>query len=307
MGYHLPADVPMYSFLAENYLICDRWYAAHPGDTWPNRFVTLTGNLAPKPPHDPHAGFPETGTPDPQDFTPVHVKNIFDHLDDGGVTWRYYEHDLCMLRLFADYTLGHPNIVQIDDPVQGLEAAARAGTLPSVVFIDPDLTDVPAGNDDHPPTDIARGQRLVKRVYDAIATSPLWEKTLLIITYDEYGGFYDHVLPREVSDPQDPEYVAPMFNDPEFPEQAPPGQFHPVPVHFRGVRVPAFIVSPWVPKRGVSHLTFDHTSILKTIVTRFLHDNPPHLGERVSRANGLEQVLSAPRVAVTALAPARAR
>ena len=296
MGYHLGADVPMYSFLADNYLICDRWFAAHPGDTWPNRFVTLTGNLAPKPPHDPHAGFPETGTPDPKDFTPVHVKNIFDHLDAGGVTWRYYEHDLCMLRLFADYTLGHPNIVHIDDPLQGLEAAARAGTLPSVVFIDPDLTDVPAGNDDHPPTDIARGQRLMKRVHDAIATSPLWEKTLLIITYDEYGGFYDHVLPREVSDPQDPEYVAPMFNDPEFPEQAPSGQFHPVPVHFRGARVPAFIVSPWVQKRGVSHLTFDHTSILKTIVTRFLHDNPPHLGERVNRANGLEQVLSARRV-----------
>ena len=181
-------------------------------------------------------------------------------------------------------------------------AARRAGVLfaaplqwPSVVFIDPDLTDVPAGKDDHPPTDIARGQRLVKRVYDAIAASPLWEKTLLIITYDEYGGFYDHVLPREVSDPQDPEYVAPMFNDPEFPEQAPPGKFHPVPVHFRGVRVPAFIVSPWVQKRGVSHLTFDHTPILKTIVTRFLHDNPPHLGDRVNRANGLQQVLSAPR------------
>jgi phospholipase C len=296
MGYHLPASVPMYSFLAENFLICDHWYAAHPGDTWPNRFITLTGNLAPKPPHDPHAGFPETGTPDPQTFTPVHAQNIFDHLDAGGVTWRYYEHDLCMLRLFADYTLGHPNIVQIDDPLQGLETAARAGTLPSVVFIDPDLTDIPAGNDDHPPTDIAFGQRLIKRVYDALATSPLWEKTLLIVTYDEYGGFHDHVLPREVSDPDDPEYVSPMFNDPEFPEQAPPGQFHPVPIHFRGPRVPAFIVSPWVQKRGVSHMTFDHTSILKTIVTRFLHANPPHLGERVSRANGLENVLSAPRV-----------
>jgi phospholipase C len=299
MGYHLPADVSMFSFLAENYLICDHWYAAHPGNTWPNRFITLTGNLAPKPPHDPHAGSPEIGTPDPQDFTPVHVKNIFDHLDDAGVTWRYYEHDLCMLRLFADYTLGHPNIVQINDPVQGLQAAARAGTLPSVTFIDPDLTDIPAGNDDHPPTDIARGQTLVKRVYDAIANSPQWEKTLLIITYDEYGGFYDHVLPREVSDPEDPEYVSPMFNDPQFPEQAPPGQFTPKPVHYRGVRVPAFIISPWVAKRGVSHLTFDHTSILKTIVTRFLHENPPHLGERVSRANGLERVLSAPRVTVT--------
>ncbi len=299
MGYHLPASVPMYSFLADNYLICDHWYAAHPGDTWPNRFITLTGNLAPKPPHDPHAGFPETGTPSPADFTPLHVQNIFDHLDAAGVSWRYYEHDMCMLRLFADYTLGHPNIVQINDPLQGLETAARAGTLPSVVFIDPDLTDIPAGNDDHPPTDIAFGQRLIKRVYDALASGPLWEKTLLIVTYDEYGGFYDHVLPREVSNPNDPEYVSPMFNDPEFPEQAPPGQFNPQPIHYRGARVPAFIVSPWVQKRGVSHLTFDHTSILKTIVTRFLHENPPQLGERVNRANGLENVLSAPSIVTT--------
>lgn len=231
----------------------------------------------------------------PQNFTPVHVRNIFDYLTAGNVTWRYYEHDMCFLRLFADYTLGHPNIVQIDDPVQGLEAAVDNQTLPSVVFIDPDLTDIPAGNDDHPPTDIAGGQRLVKRVYDALSSNKrLWAKTMLIVTYDEYGGFYDHVLPPEVSDPADPNYVSPMFTNPEFPEQAPPGRFNPVPVHYRGPRVPTFIVSPWVEPGTVSHLVFDHTSILKTIITRFLHDNPPRLGERVDRANGLENVLSAP-------------
>ena len=295
MGYHLPASVPIYSFLASNALICDRWYAAHPGDTWPNRFITLTGNLAPRSPHDPHAGLPETGTPFPQNFTPLHVRNIFDYLTAGDVTWRYYEHDMCMLRLFADYTLGHPNIVQIDDPVQGLKAAVDNDTLPSVVFIDPDLTDIPAGNDDHPPTDIAGGQRLVKRVYDTLSSNKrLWAKTMLIVTYDEYGGFYDHVLPPEVSDPADPNYVSPMFTNPEFPEQAPPGRFNPVPVHYRGPRVPTFIVSPWVEAGTVSHLVFDHTSILKTIITRFLHDNPPRLGERVDRANGLQNVLSAP-------------
>jgi phospholipase C len=222
MGYHLPASVPMYSFLASHALICDGWYAAHPGDTWPNRFITLTGNLAPRSPHDPHAGLPETGTPSPQNFTPVHVRNIFDYLTAADVTWRYYEHDLSFLRLFADYTLGHPNIVQIDDPVQGLKVAVDNHTLdhptlPSVVFHRPDLTDVPAGNDDHPPTDIAGGQRLVKRVYDTLSSNKqLWAKTMLIVTYDEYGGFYDHVLPPEVSDPTDPNYVSPMFTNPEF-------------------------------------------------------------------------------------------
>jgi phospholipase C len=301
MGYHLPSSVPVYSSLADHALICDRWFAAHPGDTWPNRFITLTGSLAPKPPHDPHAGFPEIETPDPQNFIPVHVRNIFDHLTTANVTWRYYEHDMCMLRLFADYTLGHPNIVQIDDPIQGLQAAVKnPGTFPSVVFIDPDLTDIPAGNDDHPPTDIAGGQRLVKKVYDLLSSKKeLWDKTMLIVTYDEYGGFYDHVLPPVVSDPADPNYISPMFSDPEFPEQAPLGQFHPVPVHYRGPRVPAFIVSPWVEPGTVSHLVFDHTSILKTIITRFLHDNPPRMGERVDRANGLENVLSARLIRVT--------
>ena len=316
MGYHLPSSVPTYDFLAANYMVCDRWFSAHPGDTWPNRFVTLTGGLAPRPPHDPHPGFPQIETPQGIDFTPISTKNIFDYLTAAGVSWRYYEHDMCMLRLFADYTLGHPNIVQIDDTVQGLEAAAGAGTLPSVVFIDPDLTDIPAGNDDHPPTDITYGQELVNRVYRALSppNGKDWATTLLIITYDECGGFFDHVLPRDVSNPNDPNYVSSMFSDPQFPEQAAPGQFNPQPVHYRGARVPALIVTPYVRPGSVSHIVFDHTSILKTITTRFLHDNPPPLGERVDRAHGLHEVLVPPDLRPTvvvgtppALAMARRR
>jgi phospholipase C len=252
MGYHTKDGVWMYDFLAANYCICDRWYAAVPTDTWPNRFVSLTGQLAPLPQHDPHAGLPQTNTPAGQDFTPVHVTNIFDHLTAAGVSWRYYEHDLCMLRLFADYTLGNPNIVSINDPIQGLEAAVNNNTLPSVTYIEPDLNDVPAGNDDHPPISIAPGQALIQRVYEALSKNKLvWNKTLLIVTYDECGGFYDHVLPPIVSDPNDPEYVAPLFDDPEFPEQATPT--NPIaPVNYRGARVPAFVISPWVEAATVA-------------------------------------------------------
>ena len=289
MGYHVPANVKMHDFFAEQYTVCDRWFAAHPGNTWPNRFVTLCGDLART-----ADGKPEIGIPPIDEFVPVHTKTIFDYLTEAGVAWRYYEHDICMLRLFANYTLGHPNIVKIDDSLRGLAAAARDGTLPPVTFIDPDFSDMPPGNDDAPPSDIKDGQNLIKLVYDALSSSTLWPKTLFVIVYDEHGGFYDHVEPRAVADPNDPEYVAPMFTDPDVPS----GPEHIV--HYRGMRVPAFVISPLVDPKTVSHTTFDHTSIIKTIVTRFLRAQPPALSERYARANGLGALLTraTPRAAV---------
>ena len=134
---------------------------------------------------------------------------------------------------------------------------ATAGTLPPVSWIDPAFTNFnPLGfpvNDDHPPADIKDGQDLVLAAYDALASSPQWEASLLVIVYDEHGGFYDHVPPPQAAD-DEPE----MF-----------GRY--------GVRVPAIIVSPWVEPRTVSSTVFDHTSIIKTILLRFC---PQALGER---------------------------
>ena len=132
-----------------------------------------------------------------------------------------------------------------------LEDAAR-GTLPSVAWIDPNFSNFnPVGfqpNDDHAPADIKDGQELVLAVYHALATSPQWEKTLLVIFYDEHGGFFDHVAPPGAPD-DDPQ----LF-----------GRY--------GVRVPALIVSPWVEPGSVSRTVFDHTSIIKTILLRFCPD-----------------------------------
>jgi phospholipase C len=289
MGYHTGDQVWMYEFLANNYAICDHWFAAHPGSTWPNRFITLSGMLAPKPPHDPLAGQPEIETPTATNFTPVSVPTIFDYLSQAGVSWRYYEHDVCMLRLFAKYTLGHPNIMSINDPVQNLEAAVKANQLPAVTFIDPNLTDAPPGNDDHPPSSIAQGQVLIKRIYDALTANPLvWNKTLFVVTYDEYGGFFDHVYPQTHDKPNDPDYVAPLFSGLSYPGDPGPAK----PVSFRGPRVPAFVISPLVKPQSTCHSTFDHATIIKTIITRFLQSNPPSMGDRVAFAASLEPLLT---------------
>ena len=163
-------------------------------------------------------------------------------------------------------------------------------------WIDPAFTNFnPLGfpvNDDHPMADIKDGQDLVLAVYDALASSPQWDRCLLVIVYDENGGFYDHVPPPQAADDQ-PE----MF-----------GRY--------GVRVPAIIVSPWVEPCTVSHTLFDHTSIIKTILLRFCPQalrepepakgrraraglGPQFPGTRVAQANHLGALLTraAPRPA----------
>ena len=139
--------------------------------------------------------------------------------------------------------------------------------------------------DDHPPADIQDGQDLVLAVYDALAASPQWDRSLLVIVYDEHGGFYDHVPPPQAAD-DEPE----MF-----------GRY--------GVRVPAIIVSPWAEPRTVSSSLFDHTSIIKTILLRFcpkaLHEpqqagkrqprlglGAPYPGLRMARASHLGELLT---------------
>jgi len=283
MGYHPPQHVYMYDLLTEEYAICDRWFAAHPGSTWPNRFITLTGGLAPGP-----DGRAQLDNPELDRFDPLEAATIFDHLNDAQVSWVYYEHDFAMLRTFSRYTLDTERILRVDDPRRGFYAAAAQGALPAVTFIEPNLTDVPSGNDDHPPSDIAAGQLLVQNLYEALVRSPLWGKILLIITYDEHGGFFDHVHPQRGQ-------AAPLFLDPDDKTAELP---HGRPVDYYGMRVPTFVISPWIPPRTVSHAVFDHTSILKTILARFLAERPPRMGPRVAAANDLGPLLSlsVPRV-----------
>jgi phospholipase C/poly(3-hydroxyalkanoate) synthetase len=258
MGYYQAAQVPVFDALAREFLVCDRWFCSHPGGTFPNRFYATTGRLD----RDAH-GRPELNNP--HGIDPVVTKAVFDHLSDAGVSWRYFEHGYGFLRLFDRYRFDDTNVVGIDDPDHGFFAAARAGTLPSVSYIDPDFIEVPPGNDDHAPSDVRAGQRLIGNVVNALVNGPLWSRSLLVVTYDEHGGFYDHVVP--------PRAVAVSGVD------------------RYGVRVPALVVSPWVDRGAATKIVFDHTSIIKTICRRFLNTKPPDMGERVAQANDLSQVL----------------
>jgi hypothetical protein len=165
-----------------------------------------------------------------------------------------------------------------------------------VTFIDPHFIELPPdANCDGPPADVQAGQQLVRQVVEAVVTSPKWSKTLLIIIYDEHGGFYDHVPPPAAT------------------------KVSPESLGTYGVRVPAFVISPWVrggtvfghdgiddggpgngnvntPARGpnigpIRSLRFDHTSILKTIARRFMSQNPPYMGPRFAEAHDLSSVI----------------
>ena len=271
MGYHPRENVPVYDFLADNYCVCDRWFSSHPGHTWPNRYISLSGYLGKN-----SDGSAQIDNPDFKtiSFDPQEMLTIFDYLTEAEVEWRYYEHDIAMIRAYSAYTFDSTHVLPFDDPNEGFFARAENGTLPSVTYIEPDLTDAPPSNDDHPPSDIADGQQLIKSIYEALVNSPNWGKTMLIITYDEAGGFFDHVKP--------PENAAPLGNDPDTG----------MPINYYGNRVPSIIVSPWVEKASSSSIVYDHTSILKTIIRRFLSSNPPYMGPRVAEANDLEALLN---------------
>ena len=299
MGYYDAADLPVYDHLADEFTICERWFSSTLGSTMPNRLYALCGQAA--------------GSRDnrPSYVPPLyHQSSFIRHLDDHDVSWRWYSFEPGLLRL-ADirYRLGHherfgyfsktglPWRTVLDPTVNStlpsfLEDAA-AGRLPSLSWIDPAFTNFnPLGfpvNDDHPPADVADGQDLVLAVYDALADSPAWDRSLLIVVYDEHGGFFDHVPPPHADD--DHETFASF-----------------------GVRVPALVVSPWVEQRSVCHTQFDHTSIIKTILLRFCPDalerpaphrlsHSPHArpragsgsnfpGTRVVRANHLGGLLT---------------
>jgi phospholipase C len=228
-----------------------------------------------------------------KDAPGYNLTTIFEVLQSRGVDWNVFYSDLPFALVFtgiardAQYT---SRMFSIDT----LASIARTGDLPSFAWIDPNFNDVPDGignaSDDHPPGDVARGQHFISQVYNTLVNSPGWSKTLLIITYDEHGGFYDHVRP-----PGTPAHIT----DPPL---AKDGVHDDDPSLRRlGVRVPAFVVSPWVEPGHVAKKLYDHTSILKTALLRFCGKPIPSMGARTENANDLGSILTRS----TPLLPAR--
>jgi phospholipase C len=292
MGHQTAATVPTHDALARDFAIGQRWFASHPGPTFCNRFYTLTGRL-----NLDARGFWEFDNSSP--LLPAFTPTIFEHLTSAGVSWAYFEHGYCSLRFFERHTFDDANIFTADDPEFGFYVRALSGTLPSVSFIDPHFVEYPPdANCDGPPADVADGQKFVRKVVESVVASPAWNKTMMLIVYDEHGGFYDHVPPPQGA-PASPDF----------------------PIETLGVRVPSFVISPWVKGGTVfgydgadaatptatatarafvpeartpvaaSGLHFDHTSILKTIARRFLNRNPPYMGARYAAAEDLSKLI----------------
>lgn len=320
-------DLPMYSFLAENYAYCDHYYCSHPGPTLPNRMFSLAGDVQ----YDRY-GFPILDNNDGDNFLLSRALTINDVLTREGVSWRVYESEpsVTMLRMFARYAGDNVNI----RPLRELEHDVVVGNVPSVVVIEPAMHHHPE-DDDHPDADMYRGQSFIKRVYAALTANPdVWAKTMLIITYDEHGGLYDHVIPpiadvfqSPFPDMLDPGHVAGTLtvDGTTTPPSSPPpthvgpggilhggSHLHPelldllagdlpelvstektVKVPY-GVRVPTFVVSSWTSAGKGPETILDHCSILKTILARFCGDKKPFLSDRVNASHSFEGYVAEP-------------
>jgi len=231
IGYYEQADLPFLGRAATEWTTFDRYFSAIMAETYPNRFYlhcAQTDRL-----HNSSA-FADLPT-------------IWDRLKAKGKTGVYYYSDLPFAALLGSHA---PTILPYTNGAASGRSDfltdAAAGNLPHVAFVDPRFIDEENGtsNDDHPHADIRAGEAFMNEVYDAVRTSPDWESTVLVITYDEWGGFFDHVAPTHAPD------VSRR-------------------TRLRGFRVPTVVISPFARRGHVAHQTFDHTSILKMIEWRF--------------------------------------
>jgi phospholipase C len=294
LGYYGAEDLPFFTFLADNYAICEQFFCSFPGPTMPNRVFSLTGDLQ----YD-RTGKAILNNHDRDNLFLSRAMNIFDLLERKGIGWRVYESfpSVTGLRIFARYATNTTNIVDIARLEEDI--AREKENFPAVTFIEPAMHHFPQNDDHASAADMWRGQLFVQRVYDALRSQEnLWHKTMLVITYDEHGGFYDHVKP-----PIADILIRPgeIFHEPE----EPPTHFTPSRLAITyGARVPTFIVSPWSPIGKGPDITLDFCSILKTIAARFCGQDKPFISARVNASRSLEAYVSetSPRMDVKDIA-----
>jgi phospholipase C len=240
MGYYKEADVPFLAWLARNYNTFSRYHSSVMGPTFPNREYLHSGQAGGVRSNELPAPTPEN--PVPNGYT---WPTIWERLEAAGVEWAYYGSDLPTIGLWFHLVREHPGRVR---HITDYFIDAEAGVLPNVTFIDPSFYVV--GNDDHPAHDIKLGQRFMMDTFLALAEGPQWRNAAYILTYDEHGGFYDHVRP-----PRAPDQRASSHQCDDW------GQL--------GFRVPTILASPFSRRGVVGQKLYDHTSILKLIEWRF--------------------------------------
>jgi phospholipase C len=265
MGYYPLGFLPALHALARDFTICDHWFSSLPGPTWPNRFFALSGTSSGR------VDMPDDGTHyfDISGYFHQQQKTIFDRLNEKGRNWKAYFHDVPQSWVLQRPRLPH-NVARFFYAAEFFhDARGPAAEFPEFAFIEPDYLGFQQ-SDDHPPHDVMKGERLVADVYNAVRSNPeLWHSTLIVVFFDEHGGFYDHVYPPTAQPPDE------AASDYDFNQL--------------GVRVPALLVSPWV-RRGVEKTQFDHTSLLKYLIEKWgLAD----LGRRTAQATSIGIAITA--------------
>ncbi|KAL4805181.1 phosphoesterase family-domain-containing protein [Aspergillus unguis] len=250
INYYRPEHVPIFSTLAENYLLFDRWFASVPGPTNPNRAYLTSGTS--------HGH----GWNDPSfDVSSLPQVSVFEQLAEADISWINYSNTTGFApdAMFYQWTAHSGYAGTAIKPVDQFYKDAASGSLPQFTWINPECCTYQSF---HPPSPTNIGELFIKSIYEALRASPQWNETLFILTFDEHGGFADHVPP--------PENV-PAGDDIPYTEVAKDGQ--PTTFHFDrlGIRVPTILISPWVEKGIVEHSPknqtgeYTHTSILKYV------------------------------------------
>jgi len=289
MVYWTESDLPFYYSLAKNFTLANRWFCSAPCQTYPNRRFLMAGTAY---------GNISTDNASLMDPPPPNG-TIFDQLSAHGISWRNYFTDLPSTGIIPSIIEKHPAGLA---PIAQFFTDCAAGTLPAVSMVDPEfgvagevggpLSSLPLppvataadklsaqGGDEENPQDIQIGQAFVAKVVNAVLQSPAWPRTLLVWTYDEHGGYYDHVPPPAAPAPDN---IPPALGPGDV-----PGGYD-----IYGPRVPAVVVSPYSRPRAVTNVVHDHTSILATIEHKW---NLPPLTKRDAAATTLADFLDTRR------------
>lgn len=227
IGYYEAADLAFLGQAAPQWMVLDRYFAPFLGPTYPNRLIMQAGQT------------------DRIENTLVAstLPTIWDRLAAAGLSGRNYGSSLVSASLFG---IRYTSLIR---PIASFFSDAAAGTLPNVAFVDPDFSS-DFSDSYHPPGDIRNGEALLGSIYRAVTTSPAWSSTLLIITFDEWGGFFDHVPPPPAPIPPGERDVGNLDG-------------------LRGFRVPTLLISPFARRRQTSSAVYDHASILRLIQWRW--------------------------------------
>ncbi|MEA2214886.1 MAG: phospholipase [Solirubrobacteraceae bacterium] len=289
MGYWTEDVLPLPYSLARTFCVANRWFSSAPCQTYPNRRFLMAGTAY---------GNISTSLESLKDPPPPNG-TIWDRLHHHEISWRNYFTDLPSTGIISSTVEKYPGNLA---PIAQFFADCSSGSLPAVSLVDPEfgvvgevgsaLAQLPAlapiaeklqttGGDEEAPQDMAYGEYWAYQAIDAVLRSPAWPRTLLIYTYDEHGGYYDHVAP--------PEALAPDSIPPKLGPNDVPGGYD-----VYGPRVPAIVLSPYSKANAVTNVVHDHTSFLATVEAKW---NLPAMTYRDANARTVEDFLDVSRAA----------